>query len=219
MTKFNIDIVSDTVCQWCYVGKKKLERGISLYNSKHPDSQDTFVTNWAPFYLNPQASKVGIDKREFFKTKFGEQKAGIIDERLATVGKDVGINFASGGKTGNTRDSHRLIQLGKTKGPEMQTRVVQELFTSYFEKEGDITSHEMLQEAGVKAGLSEEEVKSWLTTDKGGKEVDREVMDAQMRAVSGVPNFVFQDKYEIGGAQDPEAFVSAFEKIKEMEGS
>jgi len=143
----------------------------------------------------------------------------MIFERLGGVGKEVGINFSFGGKTGNTRDSHRLVQLGKTKSAEVQTRVVEELFKSYFEKEKDITSHETLREAGVKAGLEGEEVEEWLKSDKGGAEVDKEVAEAQMRGVSGVPNFVLQEKYEIGGAQDPNAFVRVFEKVKAMEGS
>ncbi len=219
MTAFDISIVSDTVCPWCYVGKKKLESGISLYKAAHPNSDDTFSTTWRPFYLNPQAPKKGIDKHEFYKSKFGDGKAEMIFKRLASVGEDVGIDFKFGGKIGNTRDSHRLIQLGKTKSPEVQTRVVEELFTSYFEKEEDITSHDVLREAGVKAGLPEEEVADWLQSDKGASEVDKEVTEAQMRAVSGVPNFVLQGKYEIGGAQDAEAFVKVFERVKEIEGS
>jgi len=219
MTTFDISIVSDTVCPWCYVGKKKLERGISLYKAAHPTSNDTFSTTWCPFYLNPHAPKKGIDKREFYKSKFGDEKAEMIFKRLASVGEEVGIDFSFGGKTGNTRDSHRLIQMGKAKGPEVQTRVVQELFVSYFEREGDITSHDVLREAGVKAGLSEEEVSDWLQSGQGGNEVDKEVMEAQERAVSGVPNFVLQGKYEIGGAQDAEAFVKVFERVKEIEGS
>ena len=201
------------------MGKNKLEKGIALYKAAHPDSKDSFETTWLPFYLNPHAPKTGIDKRAYYKSKFGDAKTSMIIDRLTAVGKEVGINFSFGGKTGNTRDSHRLIQLGKTKGNDVQTRVVEELFTAYFEKEQDITSHDVLREAGVRAGLPEEEVKSWLQSDKGGPEVDKEVMEAQIRGVSGVPNFVLQDKYEIGGAQDPESFVSVFEKVKEMEGS
>lgn len=238
MTNFNIEIVSDTVCPWyvqalfpmittqqnlthnqrCYVGKNKLEKGISLYKSAHPDSKDTFSTTWLPFYLNPAAPTQGVDKRQYYKSKFGEERAQMIFERLGAVGKEVGINFSFDGKTGNTRDSHRLIQLGKTKSPQMETRVVEELFKAYFEDEKDITSHDVLREAGIKAGLDESEVRDWLGTEKGGKEVDKEVRQAQMGSISGVPNFTIQGKYEIGGAQDPAAFVSIFERIKAIEG-
>jgi predicted DsbA family dithiol-disulfide isomerase len=133
------------------------------------------------------------------------------------VGKDTGIKFKFGGKTGNTRDSHRLIQLGKSKSPAVQTRVVGELFAAYFENEGDITSHETLQKAGVKAGLDESEVKEWLGSDKGGKAADEEVEQAQLNQISGVPNFTIQGKYEIGGAQDSGVFLRLFEKIKATE--
>jgi len=141
----------------------------------------------------------------------------MIFERLNAAGKDVGINFKFGGKTGSTRDSHRLIQLAKTKGPQVQTRLVEELFKAYFENEQDITSHDVLREAGVKAGLEEAEVREWLESDKGGKEVDEEVMHAQMANISGVPNFTIQGKYEVGGAQDPAAFVQLFERLKAIE--
>ncbi|KAL8775105.1 MAG: hypothetical protein Q9209_000584 [Squamulea sp. 1 TL-2023] len=217
MTNFNISIVSDTVCPWCYVGKTKLERAISLYKSAHPDTADTFTTNWYPFYLNPDAPKTGIDKRQFYTSKFGSERTPMILDRLASIGKDVGIDFKFGGKTGNTRDSHRLIQLAKTKGPEMETKVVEELFKGYFEHEEDITSRRFLAAAAETAGLEQAEIKDWLESDKGGKEVDREVLEAQMKAISGVPHFTLQDKYEIGGAQDPEAFVQVFERIKAME--
>ena len=214
-----IPLIKVLIIRQCYVGKKKLERGISLYKSAHPESKDTFNITWKPFYLNPQAPKIGIDKQKYYKSKFGDAKADMIFGRLAAVGKDVGINFSFGGKTGNTRDSHRLIELGKTKGLDVQTRVVEELFTSFFEREGDITSHDMLSAAGEKAGLPEAEVRDWLDNDKGGPEVDREVTEAQIKGVSGVPNFVLQSKYEIGGAQDAEAFARVFEKVKAIEGS
>jgi predicted DsbA family dithiol-disulfide isomerase len=206
-----------TVGPQCYVGKNKLERGISLYKSRHPDTEDIFSTTWLPFYLNPAAPKYGVDKRQYYQKKFGEQRTEMIFERLNAAGKDVGIVFKFGGKTGNTRDSHRLIQLGKTKSPHVQTRVVEELFKAYFENEQDITSHDVLREAGAKAGLGESEVREWLNSDKGGKEVDEEVMHAQMANISGVPNFTIQGKYEVGGAQDPAAFVQLFERLKAIE--
>jgi predicted DsbA family dithiol-disulfide isomerase len=189
---------------WCYVGKKRLEKGIAAYKEKHPESNDTFSTNWFPFYLNPDAPR-SADKQQLYESKFGKERTAMMQEY--------------GGKTGNTRDSHRLVQLGKTKGPQMQTRVIEELFAAYFENEKDITSRDILTEAGVKAGLGEKEIKEWLESGKGGEEVDREVHRARLQGVSGVPNFVLADKFEIGGAQEPEAFVQLFERIKRQEGS
>lgn len=217
MTKFDIEIVSDTVCPWCYVGKQKLEKAIQAYKELHPGSNDEFSTTWLPFYLNPGAPKTGIDKAAYYKEKFGEERTAMIFERLAQVGKDAGIDFKFGGKTGSTRDSHRLIQLGKSKSPAIQTRVVEELFAAYFENESDITSHEVLTNAAVRAGLEETEVRDWLKSGKGGRAVDEEVVQAKMNQISGVPNFTVQGKYEVGGAQDPGVFLRLFEKIKASE--
>ena len=171
---------------WCYVGKKRLEKGIAAYKERHPDSNDTFSTNWFPFYLNPDAPK-SADKQGYYESKFGKERTAMMQERMAQIGRAEGINFKNGGKTGNTRDSHRLIQLGKTKGPHVQTRVIEELFAAYFENEKDITSQPILIEAGVKAGLEEKEVKDWLESGKGGPEVDKEVQDAVEQNISGVP--------------------------------
>ena len=140
----------------------------------------------------------------------------MMQERLAQLGKSDGIDFKFGGKTGNTRDSHRLIQLGKAKSPAVQTRVVEELFAAYFENEKDITSHDVLADAGVKAGLNAAEVKEWLGSGKGGLEVDKEVQEAYEQSISGVPNFTIQDQFEIGGAQKPADFVQLFERIKKQ---
>lgn len=118
---------------------------------------------------------------------------------LARLGKQVGIDFAFGGKTGNTRDSHRLIQLAKTKGEDMQTKVVEQLFNAYFEVNEDITSKEVLTARGVKAGLPEAEVREWMSSDKGGPEVDKEVGHAQDKFISGVPSFTVNGKYEVQG--------------------
>lgn len=212
MTNFNIEIVSDTVCPWCYVGKQKMDKAIKAYQEQYPE--DTFSTTWKPYYLAPDSPKKGIDKAAWYEQKLGSERTAMMRERLSQIGKDVGINFKYGGKTGNTRDSHRLIQLGKSKSPAMQTSVISQFFSSYFENEGDITSHAVLTTAAIKAGLPEAEVKEWLTSDRGGPEVDREVEQAKRLGISGVPNFTVQGKYEIGGAQDPEVFLRLFERIK-----
>lgn len=161
---------------------------------------------------------IGMDKATLYKAKFGEERAAMIFNRVAQAGAEVGIKFKFGGRTGNTRNSHRLVQLGKSKSPEVQTRVVEELFEAYFEREQDITSLEVLKDAGVKAGLDENEVMEWLESDRGGKQVDEEVMEARMERITGVPNYTVNGRYEVGGAQDPQVFLGLFEKIKALEG-
>jgi len=110
------------------------------------------------------------------------------------------------------------VQLGKTKGSEMQTRVIEELFAAYFENERDITSRDVLREAGLKAGLEEKEVEQWLGSDEGGEAVDKEVEEAQEGFISGVPYFSVEGRYHLEGAQEPEAFVDVFERILTQKG-
>ncbi|KAJ3564829.1 hypothetical protein NPX13_g7714 [Xylaria arbuscula] len=216
MTNFNIKIVSDTVCPWCYVGKRRLDRAIELYRKTYPSGRDdTFTITWAPFYLDPTSPAVGIPVKERMVQKFGHDRLDMMQQRLTMIGREEGINFSFNGRIGNTRDSHRLIQLGKTKGNDVENRVVQELFKSYFEGDGDITSHATLIAAAEKAGLTSAEVKEWLETGKGGTEVDREVQEAYAKGISGVPNITIQGAHSIGGAEDPEVFMSIFTRIKE----
>ncbi|RMZ84179.1 hypothetical protein DV738_g594, partial [Chaetothyriales sp. CBS 135597] len=191
MTNFSINIVSDVVCPWCYVGKKRLDAAIELYTKTYPGGKDdVFTISWLPFYLDPTSPAKGVP---------------------------VGIEFSFAGKIGRTRDAHRLIELAGRKGPGVQNAVVLELFRAYFEAGGDITSHDTLEEASVRAGLDRDEVRDWLQTDKGGDVVDREVQRAQLEGIHGVPNFTIQGKYRVEGAQEPQAFVDIFARVKETE--
>jgi len=135
--------------------------------------------------------------------------------RLQSMGAAEGINFTGEGKVGNTRDAHRLVQLAKMESPDMENRVISELFKSYFEEGGDITSLDMLATVGEKAGLDASEARNWLAEGKGGEEVDHEVEDAYRRGISGVPNFTINDRYELSGAQEPEIFLAAFMRAKQ----
>ncbi|PGH11584.1 hypothetical protein AJ80_07054 [Polytolypa hystricis UAMH7299] len=188
MVNFDIRIVSDTVCPWCYIGKKRLEKGIQLYRSTHSDtaSNDTFSITWLPFYLNPSAPLTSVDKQEYFVSRFGAERARMITDRITQVDERSRYADARCG---------RVIALS-------------------FENEGDITSLDELRGAGVRAGLDEGEVREWLESEKGGAEVDAEVLQAKREFVSGVPNFSIQGKFHIEGADSPEAFVEAFEKAR-----
>jgi len=146
--------------------------------------------------------------------KFGPERAAMMQSRLIAMGQAEGIDFTGRGKVGNTRDAHRLVQLAKTKSNVLENKVVAELFTSYFEEGGDITSHDMLIAAAEKAGLDKSETKQWLEQGKGGTEVDQEVEEAYRHGVSGVPNFTINDQYEVSGAQDPQTLLQQFVRVK-----
>ena len=135
---------------------------------------------------------------------------------MKNIGRQEGIDFSFENKIGNTRDAHRLIRLGKTKGNEVENRVVLELFKAYFEGDADITSHESLTKVAIDAGLDSGEVKDWLSTGKGGDLVDAEVQEAVDRGARGVPSFTIQDEM-LDGADDPQAFIDVFIKAKEKE--
>ncbi|KAL1978998.1 hypothetical protein VTN96DRAFT_7499 [Rasamsonia emersonii] len=220
MTKYTIDIVSDTVCPWCYIGYRRLTKAITLHRQQHPN--DTFTLSWHAYYLNPNGPTYpGVDKRAHYEQKFGG--AGRVDAifaRLAAAGAQEGIQFKFGGKTGRTRDSHRLIYLsGKKYGAEVQTKVVLELFRAYFEEERNITDKAVLLKAAVGTGsIPQSEAQAWLDSDEGGPEVDQEAREAsQVKFVTGVPHYTINGKYVVEGAEEPDVFVDMFERAKEEE--
>lgn len=243
MTAFNINIVSDPICpfvsslprifkphtkrvahekktltrQQCYLGKRRLDRAIDVYKKTVPGgSQDTFTVNWKPYYLDPtlpQGESYPVLER--MAQKFGTDRQGAITQHLGRVGASEGICFSFRGRMGNTRDAHRLVQLARSKGGDVQHRLMAEMMAGYFEGSEDITSHEMLVGAGEKAGLDAGEARRWLEEGKGGDEVDEEVEWAYAKGIRGVPHFIINDKFEVGGAQEVEAFLSEFAKAKQ----
>jgi predicted DsbA family dithiol-disulfide isomerase len=202
----------------CYIGKKQLDKAVELYCKVYPGGKDdVFTIFWLPFYLDPTASEKGMPFLEHFQQRFGPDKAAPMQDRLRSVGSQHGINFSFAGKTGRTRDSHRLIELAGRKGAAVQNAVVLQLFQSYFEADGDITALDTLLEAGVKGGLDRAEVRDWLETGEGGGQVDKEVEEAKEKGIHGVPHFTIQGKYVVDGAQDPQDFLEVFVRVKETE--
>ncbi|KAL3477971.1 thioredoxin-like protein [Aspergillus californicus] len=226
MTSFSIQIISDSVCPWCYVGLRRLTTAITTHKKTNPT--DTFTLSWSPFYLNASSPGYpGVNKKAFYESKFGAGRTDAIFSRLAGVGEGEGIKFSFGGMTGKTRDSHRLIWFAglkeKERGMEdagngkvggLQTRVVEGLFRAYFEEEKNITERGVLLAAGVQAGLDQGEVEGLLDGDAGGKEVDFEAEKARRQLVSGVPYFMVQGMYAVEGADEPGTFLEIFEKVK-----
>ncbi|EEA22392.1 hypothetical protein TMatcc_008164 [Talaromyces marneffei ATCC 18224] len=221
MTNFRITVTSDTICPWCYVGRKQLIAAETLYHELHPSSGDTFSVNYMPYMLLPdwpRGPAGAQDKQEAYIQRFGPERVKMMHQRLRVVGKETGIDFKFGGRTGNTRDSHRLVWLAKKYSPEIESKTIDELFKSYFEKEGDITDLETLRAIASTVGIPDADFqKAIVDSDECGKEVDRAILHVQMKGVSSVPNYLVQGKYQLDGARDPKTFVGIFEKIKELE--
>ncbi|KAG0625254.1 hypothetical protein M758_2G040400 [Ceratodon purpureus] len=199
-----VDVTSDTVCPWCLVGKKHLEQAVAAVKDKYE-----VEVEWHPFFLNPEAPVEGVNKVEHWRAKFGEGRMQMIVDRVAGAFASLGYRYSMGGMTGSTLDSHRLLWLAGRQGLEKQNALVEELFLDYFTREKYIGDRKVLLAAADKVGVEGGE--AFLADPQAGlKEVLAEERKFK-RGVSGVPHFVINGRYQISGAQPPEAFVEAFE--------
>ncbi|KAG2188012.1 hypothetical protein INT44_000763 [Umbelopsis vinacea] len=208
-TTIKVDIVSDTICPWCFIGKRRLEKAITSYQVSHPDTK--FDIKWHPFELDPTLSKTPANKLERYAAKFGAAKVDGLVEHMKRMGKGDGINFSYGGPIANTIDSHRLIEWASKQGK--QDEVIEQLFKLYFEDEGNIGDLDQLADVAGKIGLDKVEALEYLKTDKGTREIKDAILQSQMEGISGVPNFTIDSKYTLSGAQQPETFLEVFEEV------
>jgi len=202
-----VDIVSDTICPWCYIGKKRFESAVAKLDPERVQVQ----VNWLPFFLDATLPAPGKDKLTHYKHKFGEARTAQMLPYMQEVGKAEGIKFSYGGKIGNTMNSHRLIEFAKTKGK--QDEIVNTLFEAYFEKEQDISDPATLIAAAVKAGLDKDETKRFLESQELVDVVKKEVNEAYEKDISGVPHFSFEGRFQLSGGQDPAVFLNVFRKL------
>lgn len=220
MTAFNIKVVSDTVCPWCYVGHRQLEQAIKLWHSRHPDSGDTFEVEFFPYQLMPEFPRgpgKSVDKQVLHRQRFSAAQREAAVQRLEATGKPLGINFRWGGSVGNTRDSHRLIEMSKKYGNVVENKTVEGIFASYFEKEQDITDYKVLGAIAKASGIPEADfTKAIAESDEYGAEVDKAVAGARENGIHGVPDFTIQNQFQWSGARDPEAFISLLERAKKL---
>jgi len=274
MTNFIIDIVSDPVCIWvsshshkhryslcpfseqtqvlktnsnhqCYIGKKRLDKAISLYRATYPGGRnDTFTVNWKAYYLDATAPVPGISISERLRQKVASSRSSDsedldavvkkLQDRLVGMGRQEGIAISQEGKIGNTRSAHRAILFSKkhsntntdtdtetdipdnVPNPKAHNAFVAALFYAYFEGTADITSHKDLADVAESVGLDRAAMLAWLDNGDGGQEVDAEDRAARVRGLMGVPNFTVQGQ-QLDGAQDVESFLDLFVRIKESE--
>lgn len=205
-----VDVVSDVVCPWCYLGKRRLELALE-------EAEDVAVeVRWRPFQLDPTIPEGGIDREEYFREKFGDlTRVAAIHERLKELGDGVGIRFAFEriARTPNTLDAHRLIRWASIEGAGEE--VVEKLFSLFFEDGADLGDIDVLVEAAVSAGLPGDLVRRLLEGDADRDAVREEIATAQRIGVTGVPCFIIDGRYAVMGAQEPEAIVAALRQARD----
>src|SRR3954469_15067064 len=202
-----IDVISDVICPWCFIGKRRLEKALG----DRPAS-----VRWHPFQLNPDMPREGVERREYRVMKFGSwERSQQLDAQVAAAGRGEGIafNFDRQARTPNTLDAHRVIWLAGERG--VQDAVVEALFLAYFTEGRDLTDRATLAEIAAGAGLDRAEVKELLVGLKGLDAVRAGEEQARGLGVSGVPFFVVNGKVALSGAQPPELFLQALEQAGE----
>ena len=199
-----IEVTSDVICPWCYIGKRRLEKAIAAYG------QEVRV-RWLPFQLNARLPKEGISRREYRTKKFGSWERSLeLDAQVAAAGAAEGIQFAfdRSERTPNTLDAHRLIWRADQEC--VQGAVVEALFRAYFAEGRDIGDRQTLLDVVAEAGLDRGKAEPLLSSG-GGQEAIREAEELSRRVrVEGVPCFVLNGKATVSGAQPPDAFLDAF---------
>ena len=208
-TRIHIEIYSDVVCPWCYVGKRRLERALDQI-----DGAAEARIIWRPFQLNPTMPKDGIDRTAYLEAKFGSLDAfRQLEEHVLAAGASERISFALEkiARTPNTFAAHRLIWLGEREG--CQDALVDALFRGYFEEGADIGSIPTLAGLAARAGLSSEVVERFLRSNEGTAEVKAEESAGHKLGIRGVPYFVVDGTYAISEAQPVDVFVSALQRV------
>jgi predicted DsbA family dithiol-disulfide isomerase len=209
-TRITVDIVSDAICPWCFIGKRRFEQALA----QAPQDVEVLVA-WRPYQLNPDMPPEGMDRKSYLSTKFGgDARADEIYQRVREAGQTVGIDFDFKGipRTPNTIDAHRLIGVAGRAGK--QDAVVEALFRAYFLEGRDIGNRDVLAAVASAAGLEEQTIRDYLARSDDVDRVGNEDAMARRMGIQGVPCFILNRKYAISGAQEPAVFLEAIEMLK-----
>ncbi len=208
-----IDVISDAICPWCYIGKRHLESALGLLDKQGLH----FTVAWHPFQLNPDMPREGVDRAQYRLAKFGSaERSRQLDERITETACTVGLEFHLDRltRTPNTLDAHRLIRLAGQKG--VQDGVVEALFEGYFCDGADIGNGEVLTRLGIEGGLERDDITAMLQSDAGLKEVAAADRMARNAGIQGVPSFALQGHVLFSGAVPADEMAQAFRRAWEI---
>jgi predicted DsbA family dithiol-disulfide isomerase len=207
MPSVHIDVVSDVVCPWCYIGKRRLEEAIALT----PDVNVSI--NWRAYFLNPWIPREGIDRQTYLETKFGSvERYAVIAERIASAAalEDLVYNSGKISRQPNTLDCHRLILWSRSATDPGQVK--QRLMELYFAEGADLSDAKVLIQAAVDCGMDRDLVRRLLASDAEVDRIQGDANSAKEAGIDGVPCFIFGGSVIVTGAQSPEYLASAIER-------
>jgi predicted DsbA family dithiol-disulfide isomerase len=207
MKAISIDVISDVICPWCFLGKRRLDKAISLLDGIKVE------VNWKPFFLDPTIPAKGMSRRAYLENKFGADRLNTLHDPLIAAGKTDGVPFALDKitRTPNTMDAHRLIRW--CHDGDKQHDMAERLFMAYFNGGLDIGDRKVLLKIASQSGLDEPDVSAKLETDTDVEAVNAEVEHAYRMGVTGVPCFIFAQKRGLMGAQPAEVLADAIKTL------
>ena len=207
-----IDVISDVVCPWCFIGKHRLEKALAL----RPDIP--VEVHWRPYFLNDWIPREGISREQYLTTKFGspERYKGIA-QRVGAAAAEEGLVYASDRmkRQPNTLDCHRLIRWAERIGKAAEMK--QRLMDLYFTEGADLTNHAVLVQAAADVGLDPEDVRAALASDQDAAQIEREAQSAKEAGIEGVPCFIFGGKIAVSGAHSPEYLAEAIDRMAQAQ--
>jgi predicted DsbA family dithiol-disulfide isomerase len=195
MLKLQIDVISDVVCPWCFLGKRRLDKAIAMV----PEVEVQVA--FRPFFLDPTIPEEGLDRTEYMTAKFGAERLKTLHDPLIAAGREEGIPYAFDkiSRSPSSLNAHRLLRWGLQFG--VQPSLAEALFTAYWCWGKDISDIEVLKPLAIVNGLDGDEIAARLASDEDKGEVVREAQRAQSIGVTGVPTFILANKYGVVGAQ------------------
>ena len=204
--RFTIDVISDIICPWCFLGKRRLDVALAAMD------KDVFI-RWRPYLLDPTIPPQGLDRQQYMLDKFGAERLQTIHDPLIEAGQEIGVpyNFDLITRTPNTLDAHRLIRWAHT--VERQTELVERLFMAYWSEGKDVGNRDVLAQCAGEAGINAEQIRELLDTEQDVAETHAEIEHATNIGVTGVPTFILAQSYALVGAQSPEVIADAILRV------
>jgi predicted DsbA family dithiol-disulfide isomerase len=201
----SIDIVSDVVCPWCYIGQARLRKALALLPHR------AFQVAWRPFQLNPDLPAGGVDREEYLRQRFGARMPELAAQvEQAARAEGLPIDFSRQARLPNTLQAHRLLATAHAQG--RGDDLAQRLFRAYFAEGGDVEGKEALAAFGREAGLDEASIARFLQSDEGLDEVRYEEYQYRRAGIAAVPSFIINQRYLVQGAQPPQPLAEAIEQ-------